>query len=210
MICENEKCVKSHNGDYGSGRFCGNSCARSYSTIKKRSEISKKVSKSLKGKTYASRLSPERRKIIAEKTKLVWLAKLVDADYDTLSYESKRKRIIIEQDGKCNHCGISEWFGKKISLEIDHINGIRDDDRRENLEAICPNCHSNTDTWRGRNKPFTNGDNKVSDAILKDALKNSINIRQALLTVGLAAKGGNYSRAKKLVNEHNIRFKNID
>ncbi len=111
---------------------------------------------------------------------------------------SKRKRIILEQEGRCNHCGIYEWHGKQISLEIDHINGIGDDHRRENMEAICPNCHSNTPTWRGRNKPSRNRDDTVSDEELIEALTISKNIRQALLAVGLAAKGGNYNRAKRL------------
>ena len=84
-----------------------------------------------------------------ENIRKTWRKKLMAANWDTLGWDGMRRRIIIEQDGKCNHCDIDEWRGSPLSLEVDHINGINDDNRRENLEAICPNCHSITDSWRG-------------------------------------------------------------
>jgi len=48
----------------------------------------------------------------------------------------------------CNECGIDEYNRKPISLELDHINGIRHDHRLENLRLLCPNCHSQTPTYR--------------------------------------------------------------
>lgn len=53
---------------------------------------------------------------------------------------------------KCYKCGISEWLGKQLSLELEHKNGDRYDNRIENLELLCPNCHSLTLTYRGRGK----------------------------------------------------------
>lgn len=54
--------------------------------------------------------------------------------------------------GCCQICGIGEiWMGKKLTLELDHINGINDDNREENLRWLCPNCHSQTDTYRNSN-----------------------------------------------------------
>jgi 5-methylcytosine-specific restriction endonuclease McrA len=57
---------------------------------------------------------------------------------------------ILKQE--CSICGISEWLGKPLSFDLDHINGISDDHRLENLRMLCPNCHSQTETYRGRNK----------------------------------------------------------
>lgn len=54
---------------------------------------------------------------------------------------------------KCYVCGLSdEWMGKPISLELEHINGDKFDNRIENLTILCPNCHSQTPSFRGRNK----------------------------------------------------------
>lgn len=199
-ICE--KCSLEHNTKYGSGRFCSPICARSFSTSKNRKLISEKVSKKLKGvpNKHGNRNTPE----TIAKCKSTWLNKILTSEYSELSFDSKRRLVLHEQDYVCNKCGINEWFGKKLSLEIDHINGISDDDRRENLEILCPNCHAITDTWRGRNKSSVNGFVKVSDEDLLKALNSTKNIRQALLKVGLAAKGGNYERAKSLLGSTDL------
>jgi Zn finger protein HypA/HybF involved in hydrogenase expression len=52
----------------------------------------------------------------------------------------------------CSECGLgTEWNGKPISLQLDHVNGINNDHRLSNLRILCPNCHSQTDTYAGKN-----------------------------------------------------------
>lgn len=53
---------------------------------------------------------------------------------------------------ECGECGISEWNGKKLVCHLDHINGISNDNRVENLRILCPNCHSQTDTYAGKKR----------------------------------------------------------
>jgi Zn finger protein HypA/HybF involved in hydrogenase expression len=96
---------------------------------------------------------------------------------------------------KCEECDLEEWNNKKITLELDHINGDNRDNRLENLRFLCPNCHSQTLNWRGRNT--NTGKVKVSDEVLIEALKANNN-RQALIKVGLTAKGANYHRCNLL------------
>jgi DNA-binding CsgD family transcriptional regulator len=52
---------------------------------------------------------------------------------------------------RCESCGISEWRGRPLSLELHHANGDGSDNRLENLQILCPNCHSQTASWGGRN-----------------------------------------------------------
>lgn len=55
-------------------------------------------------------------------------------------------------EARCGACGISEWRGRELPLELHHRNGQGDDNRLENLILLCANCHSQTDTWGGRNR----------------------------------------------------------
>lgn len=64
----------------------------------------------------------------------------------------RRGLIELGVDNKCSQCGIQDWNNKPIVLEVDHINGDWSDCRIENLRFLCPNCHSQTDTYSGKNK----------------------------------------------------------
>ena len=72
-------------------------------------------------------------------------------NYDAFSINSYKKngkstrQALIHLRGlKCENCGIAEWLGQPINLEVHHINGDRTDNRLENLQLLCPNCHSYT------------------------------------------------------------------
>lgn len=65
-----------------------------------------------------------------------------------------KKRLVAEQRLKyeCSIChNKGEWLGHKLTLQLDHINGINNDHRLENLRFLCPNCHSQTETYCGKN-----------------------------------------------------------
>lgn len=71
--------------------------------------------------------------------------------YQTLKLKNRLLKEKILED-VCSICGIDEWQGKKISLQLDHIDGDNHNHRLENLRLVCPNCHSQTDTYCGKNK----------------------------------------------------------
>lgn len=79
-----------------------------------------------------------------------------DSNYSTgLPYStSKLKNRLIKEnikEHKCENCNLTEWLFEKINLEIHHINGVSNDNRLENLQLLCPNCHSLTNNYRGKN-----------------------------------------------------------
>lgn len=106
------------------------------------------------------------------------------------------------KEHRCENCGLDTWLGKKIPLEVHHIDGNRRNNDLNNLQLLCPNCHYLTDTYRGRN---INNKEKVSEEEFRDCLIKSKNIRQALLKLGLTPKGLNYSRAYQIAVKYNIQ-----
>lgn len=60
-----------------------------------------------------------------------------------------RDRVIEYKCAKCGNGG--EWCGAPLTLQLDHINGINGDNRLENLRWLCPNCHTQTDTFGSKN-----------------------------------------------------------
>lgn len=86
-----------------------------------------------------------------------------------------KKRILKEGliEYKCNNCGIGpNWNNKKLSLHLDHINGISNDNRLENLRFLCPNCHSQTETYCGRRKYYNNSINTKNNFLIEKRKKD--------------------------------------
>ena len=108
----------------------------------------------------------------------------------------------------CKICGCNgEWQGGEISLELHHEDGDNTNNEISNLSYLCPNCHALTENYRGLNKKTNSLNNSqiVSEEEFVQALRTKPNIRQALLSLGLAAKGANYTRAKNLMEKYNIQ-----
>lgn len=188
-------------------KFCSRSCSAQFNNRKrvnqeKREQIDEKnkVSKFFKEK-FPDSTGSELIKNIAN-------YKILNEPWENLiSYERKRKRIILEQNNKCNKCHLSEWLGQPLVLEIDHINGINDDHRRENMEAICPNCHSMTVTWKGRNRSDKfKKSQTISFEEIKSTYLESKNIRQTLIKLNLVPKGRNYHRIYKVLDSYGISY----
>lgn len=93
-----------------------------------------------------------RKTVSSNLTRYSKYSRIISADISALGHGGRRKRVLLEQDGKCNKCGIDNWQGKPISLELEHIDGNNKNNDRSNLECLCPNCHAQTSTWRGRNR----------------------------------------------------------
>lgn len=93
------------------------------------------------------------------------LSKKIYSDEECFKENSKisrhhlKSRIIKNKliEYKCNECNnVGIWNNKPLVLQLDHINGINDDNRLVNLRFICPNCHTQTNTYSARNKKTGN------------------------------------------------------
>lgn len=122
-------------------------------------------------------------------------------------HKEKLKEII---GYKCNKCGLeNEWQGKTIVLQLDHINGDNKDNRIENLRFLCPNCHSQTPTYCGRNiKKIKNNDGLYRYTLkqLFDSVKVSKNLNQLCYNLGLRPGGGNIETLRKKMTEFDLKF----
>jgi len=66
-----------------------------------------------------------------------------------------RKYLISVRGNKCEICYVKDWNKQPLSLHVDHIDGNSDDNTPNNIRLLCPNCHSQTETFSGRNKKNT-------------------------------------------------------
>lgn len=142
------KCGKEHEKP---GTFCSRICANS-----RKWTDEQKQQRSIQLKETFSTFSKEELKQRSLKgsnaRSKTCRDRLLSSDTSKLGHDGRRKRVMMEQDGKCNKCGIDSWMGKPISLELEHIDGNNKNNDRSNLECLCPNCHAQTSTWRGRNR----------------------------------------------------------
>jgi hypothetical protein len=70
-------------------------------------------------------------------------------------------------EARCYGCDRTTWLGHPIPLELEHINGVHEDNRLENLTILCPNCHALTPTYRSKNRAKVAADQAVRREVPK-------------------------------------------
>jgi len=172
MECENVKCNKEHDGSFGSGRFCSVSCSNSR---KHSNKTKSKISKTLGGTGIVKEKLENCLNCNKKLTKQYkYCSKQCQKDFQYKEYIKKwkneevdgsksngmavsgyvRRYLFEKYEGKCSKCGwgIPNPFINKVFLEVDHINGDSTNNKKENLDLLCPNCHSLTPTYCVLNK----------------------------------------------------------
>jgi 5-methylcytosine-specific restriction endonuclease McrA len=81
------------------------------------------------------------------------LQDILDGKYPQYQTFKLKRRLFKEhiKENKCEICGITSWNGKPIQMELHHKDGNRTNHKLENLQILCPNCHSQTETFRAKN-----------------------------------------------------------
>ena len=151
MICL--ECKKKHNNP----KFCSRACSILFNNRKRASKATKRLclhcGKLTKNFKFCSHKC---NKVFTYRQNVqMWLAGthsgLRGIKVKLLS-NFVRRWIKESQQYHCALCNRITWRGQPITLEIDHIDGDWENNRPENLRALCPNCHSQTDTYKAKNK----------------------------------------------------------
>jgi len=120
------------------------------------------------------------------------------------------KRYILKNklmETKCAICGIDIWNGKEISLQLHHIDGDKTNNLIENLQLLCPNCHSQTDNFCGKNDLNFSLEN-ISIKKIKEGVEKVDDISSLLIFLGCRSTGKAIcEKIKKVMEKYNIHFK---
>ena len=116
-----------------------------------------------------------------------------------MRYKEKLK-LIEERGHRCEKCKRDKWFDKPIPIETHHTSN-------NDIELLCPNCHAFTDNYRGRGITAKKKATKISDDEFIKIVGSSESIRQVLIKMKLAPKGGNYKTIRNRLERLNLSDK---
>lgn len=122
-----------------------------------------------------------------------------DNDFGIVNKRSIREVLLKERPYQCENCGLTNWLGKPIILQVHHIDGNSNHNTRNNLMLLCPNCHSQTENWCNKN---VNRHTNIDDETFLKALKDTTSICEACRLLGITPNQNAYIRAHNLLKNY--------
>lgn len=105
-----------------------------------------------RGDSRAIRWTDCAKQRMSDTLRATWQFKFADVPWNDAPAVEKWRRLVAEQCGRCATCGFYEWNGKPIALEMHHVDGNNQNNAKENVSLLCPNCHAQTPNYRLLNK----------------------------------------------------------
>ena len=162
--CEEKEAIKY--SKWSNGEFCSKECARAYSTKNKRKDINVRVSKVLKGKYERGELVSHfesdviKAKIQATRVKTnkkkieEYLKTGIYVPYKLGKHKIKELKFSMAKY-VCEKCGQDHnWNGKYLQHQLHHIDGNDNNWNWDNLQCLCPNCHTQTDNYANKSENY--------------------------------------------------------
>lgn len=130
-------------------KFCSKSCSASFNNAKKTKYLKKEIviieclscGSMTTNSKYCNNICQQNYQ---------W--ELSKSEVSKLSHGSLKKLLIETHGHKCQICNLDSWMNQKIPIEMDHIDGINENNDLSNLRLLCPNCHAQTPTYKAKNK----------------------------------------------------------
>ena len=129
------------------------------------------------------------------KDKMAWNRGARHADFSYGGKGQHKNALVLERGHRCESCKLDKWLEKPITLELEHVDGDRKNNTRKNLKLLCPNCHSQTPTWRRGNGKSGWKRKRYTDEQMIEVIKSSTCLNQVLEKLDLR-----YGSAKTIIS----------
>jgi hypothetical protein len=180
------------------GKHCCSKSPNSCPVNRKKNSVGAKKTIVDRGISYEDRYKnlPE-----STKEKMRWNKGINPNTEFTYGGKGSHKQVLIKERGhRCQTCNRTTWNTLPITLELEHVDGDRKNNTKENLLLVCPNCHSQTPTWRRRKS--AGKDKNHTDEQIVQAVNSSPSMNVTLEKLGL--RWGSYTTVLRVMKKHNI------